>query len=209
MRASTDSASMTGPENSMRLVGRAVGTDLAGQVEDEVLGEDAGLQLAVVDDLHRLGHLEPQLARRHRRRAVGRADAGREDVERAVGARVRVAADHEVAGDDVALLGDELVAHALAHVVDLRAGPLAELAHHRVQRADPLDGLGELWSMTTRDLVGVEHLVDAHVLERVDGERRGAVLAHDEVDVGDDDVAGVRVGTRVCREDLLGDGLTG
>ena len=166
-----------------------------------------GCSSPVVGDLHRVGHLEPQLARGHRGRAVGGADAGREDVERAVGARVRVAADHQVARHDVALLGDELVAHALAHVVDGRAGLLAELAHHRVQRRDALDRARRAVVHDDGDLRRVEDLVDAHVLERPDGERRGAVLAHHEVDVGDHDVAGVRVGSGVCREDLLGDGL--
>ena len=122
---------------------------------------------------------------------------------------MRVAADHEVAGDDVALLGDELVAHALAHVVDGGAGLLAELAHHRVQRADALDGARRAVVHDERDLLGVEDGVDAHALERLDGQRRRAVLAHHEVDVGDDDIAGVSVSTGVCREDLLGDGLTG
>ena len=106
-----------------------------------------------------------------------------------------VAADHQVAGDDVALLGDELVADAFAHVVDRAPVFLPNSRIIVCSALTPSMGDGELWSMTTRDLAGVEHLVDAHALERPDGERRGAVLAHDEVDVGDNDVAGVRVST--------------
>ncbi len=138
-----------------------------------------------------------------------RADAGREHVDRAVRAGVRVAADHQVAGDDVALLGDELVAHALAHVVDGGAGALAELAHHRVERAHAFDRARRAVVHDHGDLLRVEDLGDAHLLERLDGQRRRAVLPHHEVDVRDDDVTGVRISTRVCREDLLGDCLSG
>ncbi len=207
MRASTESCVDDRTVELDRLVRRPVRTDLAGEVQDEVLAEDAGLQLALVGDLERIGHLEPQLARGHGGSAVGRAHAGREDVDRSVGARVRVAAHHQVAGDDVALLGDELVAHALTHVVDGRAGLLAELAHHRVKRRDALDGTRRAVVHHHGDLRRVEDLVDTHALERLDRERRGPVLAHHEVDVRDHDVAGVSISSRVCREDLLGDGL--
>ena len=84
----------------------------------------------------------------------------------------------------------------------MRAGLLAELAHHRVQRADALDRARRAVVHDERDLLGVEHLVDAHALERLDGQRRRAVLAHHEVDVGDDDVAGVRVSSE-CAEKIF------
>ena len=209
MRASTESASITGPWNSSAMYVAPSTPILPASVEDEVLAEHAGLELAVVGDLHRVGHLEPQLARRHRRSAVGGADAGGEHVDRTVRAGVAVAADHEIAGHHVTRLGDELVAHAAADVVDLGAGLLAELAHHRVQRAHALDRARARVVHDQRDLGRVEDLLDAHVLERADGKRRGAVLAHHEVDVRDDDVARVRIGSGVCREDLLGDRLAG
>jgi hypothetical protein len=120
---------------------------------------------------------------------------------------VRVAADHQVAGDHVALLRDELVAHAAPDVVDLRAGLLAEVAHDGVQFRDALERARRGVVDDERDLLRVEDLLDAHARERTDGERRSAVLAHHHVDARDHDVAGARVFSGVCREDLLGDGL--
>jgi hypothetical protein len=64
----------------------------------------------------------------------------------------------------------------------------------------PSSGDGEEWSITSATF-------DAHPLECSDRERRGAVLAHDEVDVGYDDVARARVRARVRGQDLLRDGL--
>ena len=60
-------------------------------------------------------------------------------------------------GHDVPLLGDELVAHAAADVVDLHAGLLAEVAHDRVQRAHALERARRRVVDDERDALGVEH----------------------------------------------------
>ncbi len=61
----------------------------------------------MIDELHRLGHLEPELARHHRRGQIGAPDPGGEGPHRPVGAGVAVGADDEVAGNHDPLLGQE------------------------------------------------------------------------------------------------------
>ena len=56
--------------------------------------------------------------------------------------------------------------------------------------------------MTTRDLGRVEDLVHAHALERTDRQRRGAVLTHHEVDVGDT-MSPARASVPECAEKIF------
>src|SRR6266851_1262724 len=78
----------------------AVDTDLADHVKDQVLRLDPLLQPVVIDELERFWDAEPQLAQRENACEVGRADARGEVVQRAVGARVRVGSDDELARQD-------------------------------------------------------------------------------------------------------------
>ena len=80
-----------------RLRPRSVDPDLADDVEDQVLRLDPFLEPVVIDELERLGDAEPQLTQREHARQVGRPDARREVVQRAVGAGVRVRADDKLA----------------------------------------------------------------------------------------------------------------
>src|SRR5207302_709643 len=95
-----------------------VHTDLADHREDQVLGLDPFLEAAVIDELQRLGDPEPELAQREDAGQVGRADARCEVVESAVGAGMRVGADHQLARQHQAPLRQHRVADA----------PVADLA---------------------------------------------------------------------------------
>ena len=68
-----------------RLVDGAVGLHLPEHIKDHVLRQDAGLRMAIDLDLNDLRHTEPELAREHDRRQVGRADARAHRTHRTVG----------------------------------------------------------------------------------------------------------------------------
>ena len=81
-----------------RAVGRAVESDLANHVQDDVLGHDARLHLALEAEVHRLRNLDQQFAGAHHEAGVGVADAGGKLVERTGHAGVRVGAEQNLAG---------------------------------------------------------------------------------------------------------------
>ena len=135
-----------------RAVGRPVEADLADRVQDDVLGHDARLQLALEAEMHRLRHLDQQLAGAHHEAGVGVANAGGKLVERAGHAGVRVGAEQNLAGTQMPLLWQGRVADAgvtravLALEQPLRCVelPLAVLViDHVVEILKPLC-LGEL-----------------------------------------------------------------
>jgi hypothetical protein len=130
---------------------RALGGQLADQVQDEVLGTDAGRELALDLDLDRAGNLDVQdAAERPDGGHLGRADAEGQGAERAVARGVRVGADDHVAGPHVAVLGQDLMADAAlvaAHVVEL--GDLLRAANSRTffwLVAVLADSAGTRWS---------------------------------------------------------------
>ena len=87
--------------------------DLADEVQDHVLGRDAGAELAVDAELERLGlRLQQRLRGQHVLDFAG-ADAEGQRAERAVRRGVAVAADDRHAGLRVALLGADDVDDAL------------------------------------------------------------------------------------------------
>ena len=96
-----------------RIAGAAGGADLADDGEDDVLGGDAGRQLAVDHRAHVLRlRLDQRLRRQHVLDFRG-ADAVGERAERAVGRGVAVAAHQRDAGQREALLGADDVDDAL------------------------------------------------------------------------------------------------
>ena len=95
-----------------RPVRRAVKADLADAMQDDVLRHHAGLQFAFEAEVHRLRHLEQQLAGAHHEARVGVADAGRELIERAGHAGVRIGAEQDLTRTRMALLGQGGVADA-------------------------------------------------------------------------------------------------
>jgi len=94
------------------LVGRAVEADFADGMQDDVLGHDAGLHLALESEPDGRRHLDEQFARAHHESGVSVADASGELVEGAGHAGVRVGAEEDFAGAGVALLGQRGVADA-------------------------------------------------------------------------------------------------
>ena len=125
------------------VAGAAGDPDARDQRQDDVLGADAGREVAVDADLVGLRGALEQALRREDHLDFARADAERQRAERAVGRRVRVAADDRHAGlgqpqlrpDDVddALVGRAQAVERHAEV----AAVLVELANlvggHRVE----------------------------------------------------------------------------
>ncbi len=113
-------------------VTRAISADLANDAHDRVLHRDALAQAACEVDLDGLGHAEPGPPESECNSDVRRAHASAERADRTVRIRVRVAADDDRAGLAVALLDHDLMADALAGVVEgrdlLLAHPLAQHA---------------------------------------------------------------------------------
>ncbi|MNZ51345.1 hypothetical protein D3C78_691550 [compost metagenome] len=97
----------------------AGGADLADDRQDDVLGGDAGGQLALHAHPHVLHLLRHQALGRQHVLDLGGADAVGQRAEGAVGGGVRVAADHGHARQGGALLRADHVDDALAAVVHL------------------------------------------------------------------------------------------
>ena len=135
------------------------------------------------------------------------AHARGERAQAAVGARVRIGADDEVAGAHDALLGQQRVLDA--HAADLEVVRDALLAG---EVARYLGLLGALDVLVRRVVVGheadavrVEHVLASQLAERLDGDGRGDVVRQHEVQVALDELARLHlVQMRVGRQDLLG-----
>ena len=95
-----------------RTIGRAVGTDLADDVQDDVLGHDTLGHGSFKIEAHRLRNLDEQFAGAHDEAGVGVADAGGEHVERARHAGVAVGTEEDFTGTGVALGRERGVADA-------------------------------------------------------------------------------------------------
>ena len=93
-----------GPIKLHRAIGRAVKTDLADAVENDILGHEAWLQLAFEAKMHRFRHFQKQFACAHHKACIGVANARGELVERAGHAGVRVGAKQNFARTRVAFL---------------------------------------------------------------------------------------------------------
>ncbi len=190
-----------------RLRARAVDPDLSDHVEDQILGLDPLLEAVVINELQRLGHPEPQLAQRERAREIGGSDAGREIVERAVGAAVRVGADHQLARQHQAVLRQHGVADApLPHLeVPLDSHVARELPREAAEgRARGVLGGLEV-VLCDGDALRVPDLLSAHLLAHdLSGRRNREVVAHREVDLREHQVAGHdALPSRAAGQDLL------
>ncbi len=191
-----------------RAIGRAVDAELADGPQHDVLGVDHRTGLAAIHELDRRGDFQPDLSEHERRGDVGRAHAGRERAEGAVGARVRIAADDELAGSDQALFGKHDVLDAAAadveEVLDVLLGrkifhQLRQLGRLRVLRRNEVIG-------DERDLPRIEDALRAlHAAHHADGDGGGELVRENEVDLSIDDLARLDARqVRVACEDLLG-----
>jgi len=192
-----------------RPVERPVDPHLADRAEDQILAPHPPSQRPPVDEPDGVRHPQPHLPGRHRRGEIGAPDPCREGAERPVGAGVAVCADHEVAGDDDPLLGEEGVLDPGAAHVEVVREPLfpGELP-------EELRMLGRLDVLVGGEMVGheddarrVEDAPGARLPELLDRDRGGDVVAEGDVHRGHHDLARrYRPLPRVRREDLLDDG---
>ena len=163
----------------------------------------------MIDELHRLGHLEPELARQHRRGQIGAPDAGGEGPHRPVGAGVAVGADDEVPGNHDPLLGQEgMLDPRLADVVVVGELLLVGKVPHELALLGRIDVLvrGEV-VRDEDDLVPVEHLAAARLPEVIDGDGRRDVVSEGDIHLGIDQHPGTHlVEPRVPAEYLFRDG---
>jgi hypothetical protein len=158
-------------------------------MQDQVLGRDPGAEFAFHQDPQRGRHFEPQAALGPDAGHFRRADAGRERAERAVGGGVGIGAHNDHAGQDVAVLGEHLVADAAAaDVVEIgdtlrtdefahglvRGGRFLRFGRHAVVENDD-------------DLSGVPDLRNADLGEAL-AHQVGVLVGHGQVDLGDDDI---------------------
>ena len=98
------------------LIIRAVGTEVADDSEDQVLGGHAGPEAALENDFDGLRDTQPDVSRRPDRRHFAPSDAGGKRTGRAGGTGMAVRSEDDAAGKRVALLHHDLVAHAAAGV---------------------------------------------------------------------------------------------
>ena len=189
-----------------RLVQRAVHADLADNMQDDVLAGNPRAQLALENELDRARHLEPCLASRHACREVGRANAGRERAQRAVGAGVAVRADDQLAGSGQTFFREQRMLDA--HCADVEEVNDVILLRKLTALQTLLCGLDVLVRSEVihyeGDLGVVEYLAETGFFHLADGNRAGNVVRERQIDVCFDELScGHAVKTCVLREDFL------
>ena len=178
-------------------------------MEDQVLAGNPGTPFPVIDELHRLGHLEPELARHHRRGQIGAPDPGGEGPDRPVRAGVAVGAGDEIPGTHDPLLREERMLDPRFADIVIVGEPLfeGEVPHELalLGRSDVLVR-GEV----VRDedyLLAVEHLASPRLPECIDGDRRRDVVSEGDIDPRIDQHPGTDlVEARMPAEYLFRDG---
>src|SRR2546425_1062159 len=169
----------------------AVDPNLTDHIKDEVLGLDPLLESIVKNELQRLGHAEPQLAEGEHAGEIGGADAGREVVEGAIGAAVRVGADDQLTRQHKPVLRQHRVADAaLSHLeVPLDAHLVRELAGEAAEGRPRRVFCGLEVVLCDRDALGIPDLLRAHLLAHdLAGGRGSQVVALREVDLREDSI---------------------
>ncbi len=191
-------------------VKRPVDADAADDFEDDVLAGRKRTGFAVQDDLDRFRDFEPVAAGHHRERKVGRAHAGAERSECAVGTGVAVGADNDVAGDDKPFFGQQgmLDPHIFFVEKVLHAVFLGKITADArlIGRCDVFGG-NEVVEHNAK-AVGIGKLGRTALFERADGDGRGDVVADDHVDRYADDFARMHGAARMFGKNFFGNGLT-
>ena len=189
-------------------VGRAVDTEFADRSQHDVFRVDHRTEFALVDDLDRRRHLEPDLTEHERRGDVGRSHAGREGAESAVRARVRVAADDQLARRDQSLLGQYDVLDAAAtDVEEVRDLLLDREVFHEFGKFRGLRVLRRNEVIfDQRDALRVEDAIGAlDAAHHADRDRGRQLVGEHEVDLRVDDLSRFHaIDRRVASQDLLG-----
>ena len=222
------------PIKLQRAIGRAVESNLADAMKNDVFGHHTRLQPAFEPEMHGLGHFQQQFARAHHETGVGIADAGGELIEGAGHAGVRIGAEQNFARPRVTFLRQRRVTHARK----VRSVLFLELAFRRVERpvtlgivdhvvkvrdtllahevAQDIDiavrlrvGGKNVVVRNDHDLVPVPDLcvLAKFTLEHADGARPADIVRHQNVGVHPDVVAGLHPGfARGTRQNFLGQG---
>ena len=140
------------------IAGTAGSADLADDRQHDILGCDAGADLAVHRHQHVLHLLLHQALGGQHVLDFRSADTVRQRAEGAVGGGVRVTTDHGHAGQGRALLGADHVDDALTHVIHRKVGQ-AELPDVGIQGGDLGAGDGVGNALDSAALAGGRHVV--------------------------------------------------
>ncbi len=172
-------------------VERSVHADVADGVQNDVLAADPLAELARVDELHALRHLEPGLARDHGRGNIGAAHAGRESSQPAVGAGVAVSADHHITGHHDPLLGKKRMFHAHLAYLEVQGQVMLarKLAKHiaLLCRGNVLVRRKVVGNQ--RDPAGIKHLLRVDSPKLLDRDRRSDVVRQHQIELRIDQFA--------------------
>ena len=180
-------------------------------MENDILTGNVLVQLALQLEFQSGRHLEPSLADGHAACHVGRADTGRECAQSTVGAGVGVRTDHSITGDNESFFRQKCMLNAhLSNVVEMRNILLAAeiTAHHALLCS--LDVLVRSKVIHYHGhLLLVKNALLAHLVECLDGNRRGNIIAKHEIQIHQHELSSLDlVETGVCSEDLLCHGHT-
>ena len=108
---------------------QAFGAKLAQHVQGDIFGPDARLQTALENHSHRFRDAQPHLASGHDGAHIGAFNACAKRVESAVSDRMGVGADNQITTREVSAFRQNLVANAIANVVQNTAVLVGKLAH--------------------------------------------------------------------------------
>ena len=191
-----------------RLIIGAPGRDLPDDVQDDVLGVHPPGDGPLDFNPDGRGHLEPEEAVVDGQGEVRRSDPGRQGVQGAVGGGVGIRADHQVAGADVPLLRDELVANPLPLGVERAADPARERLDIGVDPGDLLARAGAVVVQDHHQLPGIPDRVPPDLLQRLQNQGEGGIVGHHHVGGSEHHLPGADLLLDMGAENLLGDGLT-
>ena len=186
-----------------------VSTDAAQNFEDDVLGVDALLRLAVQTDFDDLRHTEPQLAGHQDGSHIGGAAAGTHRTESTVGGGVAVGGDHDHARVDDAGFRHDLMADAAVGVkVEAQVVLFGKLAHLLVVCCALDVGAGGVVVKDESRPLPVPDLLAAHLVEGID-RLEIEVVDLGKIDLGGHDLAGVDLGSAAVLGQDFFDGVHG
>ena len=166
-----------------RFIQRAVHTDKAYKVQDNILARNPRGEAAGKDHLNGAGDLEPCGARCHAGGKIGGADARGKGAQRAVGAGVGIGAYYAVAGGNKPLLGQEGVLDAAApHLIVVRDVHFACKIPHffGLRRAFYILIRGEVIRYK-HDFFRVVRFGQIQPVELIDGHGSGYIVAQHKV----------------------------
>ena len=194
----------------------AGGADLADEMQDHVLGRDAGRALAVEGHAHALGLGLHQRLRRQHMDHLGGADAEGDGAHAAMGAGVAVAAHQQGARQGDALLRSHDMDDALAGLAEIEqfyAPALGLVAHVIEPRRIGFQRLVRTAGLGRDDVVeggegeiGIAHAV-ARILDRL--KPAAAAVMHEMAADVQQGVAIAEIGDDVAIPNLVEQGLTG